>query len=219
MTIIATIEIFIRNSLCNNLQEFFGSADWLFNPPPSFEWKKPEHEKIRIAAASAKRAEYAKLNHQEKVQLDAIAFPHGRPAGVAHTAVSKRRQSCITVTTGKIIAELTFYFWKRLYGPDYQHSLWKRTLKKTFPNKKIDRSEIADSLETIYQTRNRLAHHEPVLHGRYSDAINSIKFISENLGLSTRDDNSTLCKLIAPDIAELTSRSNALHARIESFKT
>jgi hypothetical protein len=41
----------------------------------------------------------------------------------------------------------------------------------------MKRAQIAENLEHIYQARNRLAHHEPVLHKRFRDAIAAIEFV------------------------------------------
>jgi len=218
MNVIATIEIAVRNAICQNLGQYFAIGGWLFNPPPPFQWRDSEKNKISMALDSARRAEYAKLSQTEKHALDALAFPNGRPPHLSHLSRAKRRREKIVVSDGKVIAELTFYIWKRLYGPDYDHHLWRTTLKKTFPNTKVRRSDVADHLENIYQARNRLAHHEPVLHNRFSDAIASIKFIMQNLGATAPSMQTPLARLIADDLAELEAKADALHARLAAFR-
>lgn len=218
MSVTATIEIALRNSVCENLSEHFGVAGWLLQPPFPFRWKEPERSKVSAALDSARRDEYAKLSQNEKSRLDQIAFSDGRPSHLSHLDRARKRREQIAVTDGKVIAELTLYFWKRLYGPDYEQSLWRTCLKKTFPNKKLKRAMIADSLEIIYQSRNRVAHHEPVLHKRFNDTMRGVQFVIENLGSQTPSNNTPLARLLADDILAVNARADDLHARLAAFR-
>lgn len=218
MNVIASIEIALRNAICENLGQHFGIAGWLLNPPAPFQWKEPERNKIRLALDSARRAEYSKLSQADKHALDALAFPDGRPAHLSHLNRAKSRRKQIAVTDGKMIAELTFYIWKRLCGPDYEHSLWKPTLKRVFPHKSVKRSEVSDHLENLYQVRNRLAHHEPVLHGRFNDAMKAIKFVVCHLHVTPPSDESPLAKLIAEDFVAVEAQAATLHAKLDAFR-
>ncbi|MEQ1937700.1 hypothetical protein ABMA46_05535 [Mesorhizobium sp. CN5-321] len=219
MNITASIEIALRNAICENLGQHFAVAGWLLNPPAPFQWKEPEIKKIKLALDSARRSEYAKLSQAEKHALDALAFPNGSPAHLSHLNRAKARRAQIHVSDGKIIAELTFYIWKRLCGPDYEHTLWKPTLKRVFPFKKVGRAEIADHLENLYQARNRLAHHEPVLHGRFSEAVAAIKFIVRHLQASPPTDQTPLARLIAEDLIALEAQAAALHRELDTYRT
>lgn len=219
MNIIAVIEIALRNSICDNLGQHFGQAGWLLNPPAPFKWKDSEENKIAQALDSARRAEYSKLSQADKHALDAHAFPNGKPAKLPHTQRSKKRRTHIQVTDGKIIAELTFYIWKRLCGPDYEHTLWRPTLKKAFPNKQVKRSDVADNLEIVYQSRNRLAHHEPVLHNRFDETIAAIKYVAQHLEARTPGDETPLYRLIADDIAAIEASAATLHAELDAYRT
>ena len=125
----------------------------------------------------------------------------------------------IQVTDGKIIAELTFYIWKRLCGPDYEHTLWRPTLKKVFPNKQVKRADVADNLEIVYQSRNRLAHHEPVLHNRFDETIAAIKYVAQHLEARTPSDQTPLYRLIADDIATIEASAAKLHVELDAYRT
>lgn len=219
MSVVATIEISLRNAVCENLSQHFGVDSWLLQPPVPFQWKEPEKKKAIQAQDSAQRAEYAKLSQADKGALDLLAYPNGRPPNTSHAKRSKDRRKRIPVSTGKVVAELTLYFWKRLYGPDYEQTLWRPALKKTFPNKKIKRADVATNLEQIYQARNRLAHHEPVLHRRFADTIAAIEYITQNLGSKSPDENLPLAKLIANDVSELKVAGQALHDILAAYKT
>jgi hypothetical protein len=137
---------------------------------------------------------------------------------VSHLKRAQDKRRRITVTEGKIIAELTLYFWKRLYGPEYDQTLWRTTLKRTFPDKSLSRAAIASYLEQIYQSRNRLAHHEPILHKRFVDTMKAIYFVIEHLGAVTPSRTTALAKLLAADIADVNSRATDLHTRLDSFR-
>ena len=218
MNLTATIEIALRNAVCENLGQHFAVPDWLFNPPHSFAWRDMEHRNIIKARDSARRAKYSKLSQAEKGALDALAYPRGRPPGISHHRRTIDRRGYILVSNGSIIAEFTFHFWKRIYGPDYDQALWRTTLKRTFPNRTISRATVAERLEEIYQSRNRLAHHEPVLHSRFNNTMRSIKFVIENLGTQNPMPDSPLAKLIADDILDVKAKADALHARLDSYR-
>ena len=132
MNVTATIEIALRNSVAENLSNYFGVPNWVQQPPVAFRWKEPERKKITTAVDSARRAEYSKLSQADKAKLDSLAYPKGRPPNTSHLKRALDRRRHIPVTEGKVIAELTLYFWKRLYGPEYEQTLWRTTLKRTF---------------------------------------------------------------------------------------
>lgn len=218
MHVTATIEIALRNSVCENLTHHFGVATWLTQTPVGFQWREPERKKIEQALDSARRAEYSKMSQGEKAALDVLAYPQGRPPNTSHLKRAKDRRKRIVVSEGKVIAELTLYFWKRLYGPEYDQALWRTTLKRTFPNKKTTRAEIAVQLEQIYQSRNRLAHHEPVLRKRFEDTLAAIEFVCQRLETATPDSSTPLARLLANDLGDVKARADALHGRLDAFR-
>ena len=218
MNVTATIEIALRNTVAENLSHHFGVPNWLQQPPVAFRWKEPERKKIMAAVDSAKRAEYAKLSQARKAQLDMLAYPQGRPANISHLRRAKERRRHIVVTEGKVIAELTMYFWKRLYGPEYDQTLWRTTLKRTFPDKSLSRAVVATQFEQLYQSRNRLAHHEPVLHRRFADTMTAIEFITQRFGANGPSADTPLATLLADDIAEVRARERALSDRLDAFR-
>lgn len=219
MNVIASVELALRNTVCENLTVFFGAPGWLTHPPAPFQWRRLENKNAQNALDSARRAEYSKMSQSQKAALDAKAFPHGRPPNTSHRKRAVARQHQITVSNGKVIAETTFYFWKRLYSADYEQALWRTTLKRTFPNKKTKRSQVAEKLEHIYQARNRLAHHEPVLHKRFTNTISAIKFVSENLSAAIPSKDAPLAKLISGDLKSVKDQAKLLHDRLASFRT
>ncbi len=218
MNITAIIEIALRNAVCENLSAHFGVPNWLLNPPAPFTWKDAEKNKIKLAKDSAQRAEYSKLSQAEKHALDNHAFPNGVPPNTSHLTRAKKRRAFIQVTDGQVVAEITLYLWKRLHGPEYEHYLWRPTLRQMFPDRNVKRSDVADNLENIYQARNRLAHHEPVLHQRFADAVTSIKYIAMHLHSYPASQQTSLYRLITEDLTALEVQANALHNKLASFR-
>jgi hypothetical protein len=218
MNVIASVEIALRNTVCDNLNIFFGTNDWLTRPPTPFQWRKTENQNVQKALESARRSSYAKLSQAEKAALDIRAFPNGRPLGTSHIQRATQRRRQITVSNGKVIAETTLYFWKRIFSADYEQALWRTTLKRIFPNKKITRAQVAQHLEYIYQARNRIAHHEPVLHKRFEEAVMGVDFVAKNIGSSVVSADTPLARLIATPLSEVKLEAQQLHERLDSFR-
>lgn len=71
------------------------------------------------------------------------------------------------VTSGRIIAECNFGFWENLFNGAYEHILWRRLLRATFPHAPRHlraRRRIRARLHGIRRLRNRVFHHEPIWH-------------------------------------------------------
>jgi hypothetical protein len=197
MAVTGLIEVGLRNAACMHLDNVFGGG-WLRTPPPSLKWSGLEKHAISKGVSSAQRALYSKMTGQEKIALDAIAFPRGLPAAVKHGKLAEKRQATISVSDGQLIAQLTLHYWKRLFSNDYEASLWKRGLKRAFPNKQLSRATVAEQLEVIYQSRNRLAHHEPVYGARLAAALSAVEFVSVNFESRYPSSESPFAKLIMP---------------------
>ena len=67
-----------------------------------------------------------------------------------------------------IVAALDFGFWTRLCAKDFMDSLWIPALSKAFhsPTDKVPirRQRVAEKLDGLRAFRNRIAHHEPIIH-------------------------------------------------------
>jgi hypothetical protein len=211
MPIIGMIEVVLRNAVCERLNLTFAHPDWLNNPSRAFKWKGAEADVIQTAARAAQRAAYSKLTQVEKRNLDNIAFPAGL-TGISHKKRSKGRQKVITISKAQHIAQLTLFFWKRLLSRDYEETLWKQSLKRLFPNKALSRGQIANHLEVIYQTRNRIAHHEPIMGARCSRALSAVEFLALNFNAKTSSEDGILAKMTAPYRTTLAQEAAALDA-------
>lgn len=70
------------------------------------------------------------------------------------------------ITAGAVVAGLTFGFWTAMVGREYEN-LWQTTLKgiaRREDGKGLQRKAFAAPLAPIRTLRNRVAHHEPILH-------------------------------------------------------
>lgn len=203
MSVLGAIEIATRNRVCRQLDLTFGTDDWLFNPPLHFKWKDREKNNIKDARRSAQRVEYSKLDNASKKALDDKAFPGGVPSQLNHFKTVGKRQEQLTVRNGQVVAQLTMYFWKRLFSEEYERALWKRSLKQVFPNKKLTRAQIAQNLEILYQARNRIAHHEPIYGTRLVAILESIEFMTQNFAVRNPSADTPLAKFLAPHRTQL----------------
>jgi hypothetical protein len=188
MAMIALLELSLRNITNIVLIEDFGDDEWLLPGHATLPLKSFECNSISKAYSHAQKAAYSKLSYTEKTALDASAYPNGIPQHTSHKQIVKKRQALFKPSHGQVISQTTLVFWKRLYSGDYASTLWKPSLKKVFPNKSLNRSEVSDALETIYATRNRVAHHEPVYGLRLEKTIDAIKFIRSAIGARKADE-------------------------------
>ncbi len=87
-------------------------------------------------------------------------------------------------TPGAMVAALTFGFWTAMLGREYE-DLWQTTLKdiaKRDDGKGLRRKDFTKPLGPIRTLRNRLAHHETVLHWdlrkHYANVMQMIRWLS-----------------------------------------
>jgi Abi-like protein len=67
-------------------------------------------------------------------------------------------------TIGRIVASVTFGFWSALFGRAYS-TLWAQTLHRCFtPHGPKKRERVIELTERIKALRNRIAHHERLIH-------------------------------------------------------
>jgi hypothetical protein len=84
------------------------------------------------------------------------------------------------VNTGKVIPELKFVFWQKMFTGRYDMRLWDVHLRGVLPNldpvKNVAelRQEIYSDLEDVRLLRNRIAHHEPIFRRKLADDLDKI---------------------------------------------
>ncbi|TWC72021.1 hypothetical protein [Herbaspirillum sp. SJZ099] len=222
MAVTAVIEVALRNAVYARLEQYYGRPDWL-RAPNIIPWASPELSKIRDAHKNARRAIYAKMNQADKRALDLAAFAGPVPEEYrtgghrSHLRLVAERHKQIDVTMGQIVAQLTFFFWKRMYSKEYQNIFWQ-PLKTLFPARELKRPIIATQLEFLYQSRNRAAHHEPILGRRLQETLDAADFFLAHFDGKDQAGISHISKLLAEDLSQLKNMAIQLNQRIEEFK-
>lgn len=97
--------------------------------------------------------------------------------GCADIAEARRRaiKRQPTEVHGKVVAELSFGFWRYLTASRYLTSLWVPALNTAFPHGHADigqrRKQVEQRLQRLAFVRNRAAHHEPIHQRRLIDDV------------------------------------------------
>jgi hypothetical protein len=73
-----------------------------------------------------------------------------------------------TPTRARLVAKLTFGFWKALFDRPYD-PLWRNHLYRAFPNGNGTRGEVAGLLSDLTPFRNRIAHHDTIINSAVQD--------------------------------------------------
>lgn len=85
--------------------------------------------------------------------------------GELHSA----RQGIPVGSTGKVIAELKFAFWCKMFTAGQDQHIWHAHLRTVFPHLPspltvaAGRQMIYEDMEALRGLRNRIAHHEPII--------------------------------------------------------
>jgi hypothetical protein len=82
-------------------------------------------------------------------------------------------------TTGKVIAELKFVFWQKMFTARHDERVWAQAILSLFPHAAATTAEtlrgrIYADLEAIRLLRNRIAHHEPIFTRNLADDLKRI---------------------------------------------
>ena len=106
------------------------------------------------------------INTQQRAQLDQACerVPEGAP--------------------GKVIAELTFGFWRFLSSSAHEKTVWVPYLHQAFPPGTDRKRDVDSKVATLNRLRNRVAHHEPLIGENLSREAAKISALG---GLLDRD--------------------------------
>jgi len=92
-------------------------------------------------------------------------------------------------TPGKVIPELKFVFWQKMFTGRYDTRIWDTHLRRVLPHlepgKAVPdlRRSIYHALEQVRLLRNRIAHHEPIFSRRLADDYQIIRGLVAYPGL------------------------------------
>jgi hypothetical protein len=111
--------------------------------------------------------------------------------GEIEKAKGKIRYTGKSLTSGRVIAELQFGFWTSLFEPHYEQRtrFLPKGIKEVFPylpKSEHSRKDQKRTLESIRQLRNRVFHHERIVHWadlpeRHTEILRVISWISKEL--------------------------------------
>lgn len=92
------------------------------------------------------------------------------------------------VTSGRVIAELHFGFWRALFYNQYEKNLWRPIIKDVFPNAPKNmrqRVAVTPRIHQAKELRNRIFHHEPIWQWKLTDIhdemLETISWINQPL--------------------------------------
>lgn len=126
-----------------------------------------------------------------------IPFTKNAKAAVkkAEKRANPRRMST-QVRPGKIIAELNLDYWTYLFARTYQTTIWPLFEKSLVGigregyngtvTQAPSRKDFKNEMEVVYRTRNRCAHHEPIVNANTQDEAQNLDRIVaalENIAL------------------------------------
>lgn len=89
------------------------------------------------------------------------------------------------VTSGRMTAELSFGFWVKMLLPRHEPKFWTN-LHRDFPHLPavVSYRDLYDRCDAVREFRNRVFHHEPILHrnitAEHSRIIELIEWLSPN---------------------------------------
>ena len=125
------------------------------------------------------------------------------------------------ISRGKVVAALSFGFWKRPTHARYEESFWLPALDQAFavpaPNAVARREKLFDRLTVLNDLRNRVAHHEPIckpwqfivrggrdvmypLAAQYRMLVDVIGWIDPAAGEWVKNNSTTLPLLVSPPV-------------------
>lgn len=109
---------------------------------------------------------------------DRVLAPHRRDD--VSIACARLVRASKPATPGRIVAELSFGFWRYLTASQYDRTLWKPIISRGFPGQPR-RRPLHARLAKLHELRNRLAHHEPIhriaLRTRHDELLTIVDWI------------------------------------------
>ncbi len=96
-------------------------------------------------------------------------------------------------TVGKVVAELKFVFWEKMFTARHDVRIWNHHIKTAFPNSPQNmsvreiREKAFDDIFCIRGLRNRIAHHEPIFSRNLQEDYKEIHELIEWRDQTTSD--------------------------------
>jgi hypothetical protein len=107
---------------------------------------------------------------------------NGRQVDVNAQQRAQLEQACERVSPtdppGKIIAELTFGFWRFLSSSAHEKTVWVPYLHRAYPAGTDRKRDVDNRVATLNRLRNRVAHHEPLLSENLSREVGKVNALA-----------------------------------------
>jgi hypothetical protein len=157
---VAHLEVGLRNAYDEALSAT-SAADQLRWTSASMTAFPPVHRTKRAPDGSTHQVD---INRKAREILDAAIRAAGGPQA----------------PSGKVVANLTFGFWRYLSSKAHEKSLWVPYLHTVFPPK-TSRREVDARIGRLHDLRNRAAHHEPLIDTDLVARLDDLLWIAERL--------------------------------------
>ncbi len=140
---IAHFEVALRNAYDHVIGELWqGQSHWLLDP------ESPAVTPIwRVKSGHNGLKRGTDVNYLNRQAVDRAIYKCGGSSA----------------TPGKVIAELSFGFWRNLTTASHEKSVWVPYLHHAYP-KGTNRADVDRIIGNINTARNRIAHHEPLFN-------------------------------------------------------
>lgn len=135
---------------------------------------------VRNAVSEALEAVYGQHWPRSVGFEQSLPAPHSGYSQVKDVKAAGRTHN----TTGKVIPELKFVFWQKMFTARYDTRLWIPHMASIFPGLPQGpnnpqaigqyRQSVYNELEHIRTLRNRIAHHEPIFTRNLADDFRRI---------------------------------------------
>ena len=144
------------------------------------------HGPVHMLEVTLRNAVHDRLKHIHGASwFDLPGFLRGPEAGMINDARNYLADRNESTAPDKIIAELNFRFWVAIFSRKYDR-LWVSSLQAIFSPRPI-RHELHEKLDRLRTLRNRIAHHEPILHRHLMADLADIKQIVGSLSPTVLD--------------------------------
>jgi hypothetical protein len=108
---------------------------------------------------------------------------------IIRTAKGELSKAGKPTESGRVVAELSFGFWRALFYNEYENKLWRHIIKDVFPNApriQRQRTTLGARIHEAKELRNRTFHYEPIWHWadlqkRHADILETIEWIDSPL--------------------------------------
>ena len=161
-------------------------------------WRDVAHLEVAVRNAFDRCLDQH-LDGDHWIRRDRVLFDRTRgKTGNADTRSRRdvevaRRRAGPDAPPGKVVAELSFGFWRYLTSASYEKRLWLPALRHALPDGTDRAREVERPMSDLHQLRNRVAHHEPLLRTPVGKRHKQVLALAE---------------LVLPELAEHIRRSS-----------